>query len=287
MATCFFATDLHGQTQRYDKLLACIAREHPVGVFLAGDLLPSGSLAHAPLRAPKREFVVSYLIPAFSKARNSLGESYPDVLLIPGNDDPAAAQERWLAGQEQGLWQQIHGRKIQFENVSIYGYGCVPPTPYLLKDWERYDVSRYVPPGCVSPEEGYRSIPAEADQIKWGTIQKEVALLAGEDILDHAVFLFHTPPYDTPLDRAALDGKTFEHVALDLHVGSIAVRRFIEERQPLLSLHGHVHESTRLTGTWKIQMGRTTCMNGAHDGPELSLVRFDLRSPEDATRELI
>lgn len=287
MATCFFATDFHGQTQRYQKLLASIVRDRPAAVFLGGDLLPSGSQSPAPLRSAKSEFVPSYLIPLFTKARESLGNDYPPIFLILGNDDPASEQERFLAGQALGLWQQIHKRVMLFGNVPIYGFACVPPTPFPLKDWESYDVSRYVPPGCVSPEEGYRSVPMEPHEIRWGTIQKDLAMLAGEDSLDHAVFLFHTPPYDTPLDRAALDGKTYEHVALDLHVGSIAVRRFIEERQPLLTLHGHVHESARLTGLWKIRIGRTTCINGAHDGPELAVVRFDLESPENATRELL
>lgn len=287
MATCFFATDLHGQTQRYKKLLTSIVTDRPAAVFLSGDLLPSGLFSRTSLRGAKYDFVSSHLIPVFMKVRESLGEAYPAIFLILGNDDPACEQERFFAGQALGLWQHIHKRKILFGNVPIYGFACVPPTPFLLKDWERYDVSRYVPPGCVSPEEGYRSVQVEANEIKWGTIQKDMALLVGEDFLDRAVFLFHTPPYDTPLDRAALDGKTYEHVALDLHVGSIAVKRFIEERQPLLTLHGHVHESTRLTGAWKIQMGRTTCINGAHDGPELALVRFDLESPEAATRSLI
>jgi Icc-related predicted phosphoesterase len=130
-------------------------------------------------------------------------------------------------------------------------------------------------------------VPTEESEIKWATIQKDLASLVGEDPLDRAVFLFHTPPGDTPLDRAALDGRTYEHVPLDVHVGSIAVQRFIEERQPLLTLHGHVHEAARLTGEWKIQIGRTVCINGAHDGPELALVRFDLESPEAATRDLL
>ena len=78
-----------------------------------------------------------------------------------------------------------------------------------------------------------------------------------------------------------------DHVPLDVHVGSIAVRRFIEAKQPLLTLHGHVHESTRLTGEWMTQIGRTTCINGAHDGPELALVRFDPAAPAAATRELL
>jgi Icc-related predicted phosphoesterase len=99
--------------------------------------------------------------------------------------------------------------------------------------------------------------------------------------------LFHTPPYDTPLDRAALDGKSIDGVPLDVHVGSIAVRRFIDERQPLATVHGHIHESSRLTGEWKTCIGATVSINGAHDGAELALVRLDPEHPDQATRELL
>ena len=77
-----------------------------------------------------------------------------------------------------------------------------------------------------------------------------------------------------------------DHAPLDVHVGSIAIRRFIEARQPLATLHGHVHESARLTGAWQERIGRTVCLSAAHDGPELALVRFDLETPADASREL-
>ena len=102
-----------------------------------------------------------------------------------------------------------------------------------------------------------------------------------------SVWLLHTPPYQTDLDRAGLDGKTIDHVPLDVHVGSVAVRQLIEERQPLLTLHGHVHESARLTGSWRQQLGRSHAFSAAHDGPELALVRFDLDHLEAATRELL
>ena len=98
--------------------------------------------------------------------------------------------------------------------------------------------------------------------------------------------LFHTPPYQTKLDRAALDGKMIDHVPLDLHVGSIAVKDLIMKHQPLLTLHGHVHESARLTGSWKEQLGETTALSAAHDGPELALVRFDPGNLREASREL-
>ncbi len=89
------------------------------------------------------------------------------------------------------------------------------------------------------------------------------------------------------LDRAALDGKFVDHVPLDVHVGSIAMQRFIAARQPAVSLHGHIHEAARLTGEWRQQIGRTWCLGAAHDGPELALVRFDPAAPAAATRELI
>jgi len=216
-----------------------------------------------------------------------MGSQYPDIFLILGNDDPRCYEEGFQAASGTGLWHYAHGQKLSLGNFPVYGYACVPPTPFLLKDWECYDVSRHVPPGSVSPEEGRQSVPRDESRVKWGTIQQDLDSLVGKEPLDRAVILFHTPPYDTALDRAALDGKTYEHVALDVHVGSLAVRRFIEERQPLLTLHGHIHESTRLTGEWKIRLGRTVCINGAHDGPELALVRFDLESPWAATRELI
>ena len=285
LPTCFFATDLHGRSDRYDKLLTLIVRHRPAAVFLGGDLLPRSALSA--IQFGHEDFIQEYLIPAFTRIRDVLGVHYPDIFLILGNDDPRRCEEDFVAAAANGLWHYVHDQKSLLGDFAIYGLAYVPPTPFLLKDWERYDVSRYVPHGCVSPEEGSRTVPTEESEIKWATIQKDLAALVGEDPLDRAVFLLHTPPCDTPLDRAALDGKTYEHVPLDVHVGSIAVKRFIEERQPLLTLHGHIHESARLTGEWKIRIGRTISINGAHDGPELALVRFDLESPESATRDLL
>ena len=264
-----------------------IAAERPAAVFLGGDLLPRLSYYAKRPECGPGDFVGDYLGPALERVRKKLGERYPDVFLIPGNDDPKCEEASFLDAAENGIWQYVHMRKTTFAGFHLYGYACVPPTPFLLKDWERYDVSRYVDPGCVSPEEGRRSVPADPNEVKWGTIAQDLAALVKDDPLERAICLIHTPPYDTALDRAALDGKKHEHVPLDVHIGSIAVRRFIEQQQPLLTLHGHVHESTRLTGAWKANVGRTVCINAAHDGPELALVRFDPESPAQASRELI
>jgi Icc-related predicted phosphoesterase len=89
------------------------------------------------------------------------------------------------------------------------------------------------------------------------------------------------------VDEAPASRSTRHHVPLDVHVGSIAVRTFIESGRPLLTLHGHVHESARLTGTWRDRIGPTHLFSAAHDGSELALVTFDLDDLQKAQRELL
>ncbi len=284
---CFFVTDLHGRTDRYEKLISAIRRERPGAVFIGGDILPTGSLFRAARIPAPDNFIAQFLAPAFRMLRDDLGPAAPQVFLILGNDDVRIEEGAVREAEETGCWLYAHRRKLGLGSHAVYGYACVPPTPFLLKDWERYDVSRYVDPGCVSPEEGYRTVEVCADEIKWSTMRAELERLAGADDLSRAIFLFHAPPHDTPLDRAALDGQTVEGVPVDPHVGSVAIRRFLEERGPHISLHGHIHEATRLTGCWRTTVGRTHAFTAAHDGPELALVRFDPERPEEASRELI
>ena len=92
-------------------------------------------------------FIESYLVPLATDLRDTLGSAAPRLFLILGNDDPFWAEEDLLAAQERGLWTYLHRRSADWAGFTVYGYNCVPPTPFQLKDWERYDVSRYVGPG--------------------------------------------------------------------------------------------------------------------------------------------
>jgi Icc-related predicted phosphoesterase len=284
---CWFASDLHGRQERFAKLFALVAGGPPAALFLGGDLLPSGSLQFGNSRAGQGDFTGEFLAPALRRLRRELGTAYPRLFLILGNDDPRSQEAAFLDGAEQGLWEYIHNRRAQLAGFDVYGYACVPPTPFALKDWERYDVSRYLDPGALAPEEGRYSIEVADEEKGLPFIQDELRALAGDEPLERAIFLFHSPPYQTALDRAALDGRTFEGVPLDVHVGSIAIRRFIEERQPRVTLHGHVHESARLSGSWQQAIGRTHCFSAAHDGPELAVVSFDPADPLQAERRLV
>ncbi len=75
---------------------------------------------------------------------------------------------------------------------------------------------------------------------------------------ERLVLGLHAPPYDTVLDIAPkIDWESLTVQGQDTaHVGSTAVREVIDEVQPVLSLHGHIHESRAA-----IRMGRTLAVN--------------------------
>ncbi len=73
---------------------------------------------------------------------------------------------------------------------------------------------------------------------------------------------FHVPPYDTNIDEAPEVDEKFNIKKGFLgtpklgHVGSKAIREILEEKQPPLGLHGHIHESDG-----EDRIGKTTCLN--------------------------
>jgi uncharacterized protein len=77
--------------------------------------------------------------------------------------------------------------------------------------------------------------------------------------MSRAVFNFHAPPYATGLDEApALDEnmRPIHGGAVMKPVGSTAVKAAIQKYQPILSVHGHIHESKGV-----LRLGRTLSMN--------------------------
>ena len=203
-----------------------------------------------------------------------------------GNDDPRMYEHLFIDADKTGILDYIHQKTISYKKTYVTGYSYVPPTPFQLKDWERYDVSQYVDVGAVSPEQGRRTIDVLLDEIKYSTIAEDLEKLSQQSPITKTIYLFHSPPYHSCLDRADLHGKKVDHAPVDVHVGSVAIQRFIKSKQPLLTLHGHVHESAQITGWWKEKVDRTFSFTAAHNGPELSVVRFDTDNLENATREL-
>ena len=78
---------------------------------------------------------------------------------------------------------------------------------------------------------------------------------------DRVIFNFHVPPADTPIDQAVLLDPEFRPIMkggmpVISGVGSTAVRAALEKYQPMLSLHGHIHESRG-----EARIGRTLAIN--------------------------
>ncbi|MFH2035416.1 MAG: metallophosphoesterase, partial [Candidatus Zixiibacteriota bacterium] len=284
---CYFVTDLHGSIEKYNKLYDLLIKDTPDRLFMGGDILPSGLAAISMKNFAHEDFINDFMVEKFLEVKSKLKEKSPIIYLILGNDDGRMKESVMQEAASRGIWNYIHNKKILDGMFSIYGYSFIPPSPYLLKDWERYDVSRYTDPGAISPEDGKYSYPISDRDKKYRTIAKDLEKLTGGDNLDKAIMLFHTPPYQTKLDRAALDNKMIDYVPLDVYVGSIAVRKFIEARQPLITLHGHVHESARMTGAWVDKIGETYCFSAAHDGNELAVIKFNPEDPNKAEKLLI
>lgn len=288
MNLCFFVSDLHGSRDRYQKLFDAIAIKKPAAVFLGGDLLPDLAPAQASHpQALHHNFIHGFLADTLNRLKQTMGESFPELFIVMGNGDARFLESSFLDIGTTGLWHYIHNRCIVWKDYTIYGYAFVPPTPLTLKDWERFDMACYTDPGCTPPSSGIHTVPLSQFEIECATIQHDLKQLTNGQNLSKSIFLFHTPPYQTALDRAALDGIQVDYVPLDVHVGSVAVKRLIQHHQPLITLHGHIHESPRLTGQWRDSIGSTALFSAAHDGPELSLIEFDPEAPEKATRQLL
>jgi Icc-related predicted phosphoesterase len=89
----------------------------------------------------------------------------------------------------------------------------------------------------------------------------EVIRQQAEQVKDikNAIFNLHVPPYNSKLDEAPLLDENLRPVdggRTYVPVGSKAVRKAIETYQPLLGLHGHVHEARG-----SAEIGRTLCLN--------------------------
>ncbi|MGD0250871.1 MAG: metallophosphoesterase, partial [Thermoplasmata archaeon] len=107
-----------------------------------------------------------------------------------------------------------------------------------------------------TPWKTHRELPEEAIALR---IDSDASRLAD---VHRSVFNLHVPPHNTPLDLAPRLDPNFVKVMTPggepdmVHVGSTAVRSAIERYQPLLGLHGHIHESKG-----SVRIGATTAIN--------------------------
>ena len=165
-------------------------------------------------------------------ADERLADKTTRALVMPGNDDPVEIDEVLASATRL---EDVHGRAVELvDGVWMASRGESTPTPW------------HTP----------REIPDE----ELGERVEKVVTEIPEDAV--AIWNIHNPPYNTGVDTAPRlnDDLEIQYAGSGepdmVPVGSRSVRTLIEERQPLLALHGHIHESR---GRYTI--GRTVGFN--------------------------
>jgi uncharacterized protein len=153
-----------------------------------------------------------------------------NVHVIAGNDDPWTCDKVIAGGR---LVNACDGEIVRVGEYEMLSCSYANPTPW--------DSPRELP-----ENELYTYLEKLADQL---------------ETPERSIFNIHVPPYDTGLDRAAevtpdLTLATRGGQPIEKPVGSTAVREIIERYQPLLSVHGHIHESRGYA-----RVGRTLALN--------------------------
>jgi len=273
----YAVSDLHGRPGRFDSLMKEVEGSPPPAVLMGGDLFPR--------RGPVKEFMEEFLFqPIRDLSQKGIDTRF---LVILGNDDPKIHEPILEDAHKEGLIDYIPKRILQIDGITVAGYPYVHPSPFRLKDWELYDVSMYVDPGCISPLDGIHTVDTDLSKLKYRSIKEDLEDLSKMSDPGRTLYLFHSPPFNTDLDMANIGGQKFDHVPLDPHIGSVAVKRFIEKFEPPVTLHGHVHESYHLTGRFFQRIGSTLSISTCGIEPGLVIIRFDPEGKSEPERIVI
>jgi Icc-related predicted phosphoesterase len=169
-----------------------------------------------------------------SMADERLEGSDVRCFVMPGNDDPPNLEP--LIAEAKRV-ESCDERVVEFDGYTMLSLGYSNRTPWYS-------------PREIDEDELYQRIAELAKAVP---------------DLSRCVFNLHVPPYNSGLDTAAELDDELRPVLVGkqphmIPVGSTAVREAIERFQPLVALHGHIHESPGAT-----KIGRTLCVNPGSD----------------------
>ncbi len=283
----YFVTDVHGSGKCFRKFLNGGSVYGADAMVLGGDV--AGKAIQAITRAAGGRYQFSFRGAAYDLED---GDELRGVEQLIGDHgyytyrcDPGELAEREAGGSLDELflsliterlkqWLDLADERLRPKGIPIYwmlGNDDPPELAALLDDapWGTHCEGRDVLVGGhemiswgyanTTPWHTYREMTDEE-------LRPVLARMTGElDNAEHAIFNLHPPPYDTGLDEApvldeSLTVQTSAGQARMSPVGSRAVREILEQAQPLLGLHGHIHESA---GFRKI--GRTIAINPGSD----------------------
>jgi Icc-related predicted phosphoesterase len=264
-----YTSDLHGNKEHYQELFELAEQRKAQTIIIGGDMLP----IHGPFKSSlqeQRNFIFSYLEPKIQDFRSRAPQT--TIYAMLGNDDWQASNVHLGILVAKGTLRLLHGEKHELgSGYELVGYAHVPPTPFSIKDGERRDLQKDVVDqqrctACVSQGAKIVVVDPRRYFASVMSIEEELEELPTARDYRKTVYVMHSPPFRTNLDRL-FDGRW---------IGSQAIRAFVEKYQPYLTLHGHIHESSEISGTYWARIGKTICINPGQSTEELYAVVFEL-----------
>jgi len=278
-----YTSDLHGEIHLYQELLSLTVSSSPEIMVIGGDLFPSfpPTKRYEDMVPNQKIFIDQFLSPFFK--RMSETTSVQQIFLIPGNWDLGYP---YLFKEPTERIIDLNQRSYRLKNgYELIGYPFVPPTPFRPKDYEKMDDREAPWPPQKNPS--YILSSDQTDQLTpidpylylrgRETIEEDLDRLPKPLYQKRTIYVMHSPPFGTRLDLIQ-GGKS---------AGSRSIKTFLERNQPLLTLHGHIHESAELSGAYMDRIGKTLSINpgqsawSGRDIMKLHAVTFEIERIEE------
>ena len=283
MTKLFFATDIHGSDICWSKFLNAGKFYGADVLILGGDM--TGKAIVPIIHKGGINYRVTLLEQGFEISNDSelqdmikriRSRGYYPYLTNPDEiseleKDPERVSE--IFGQEVlkvvQQWMDLADKKLDGTDMKVYccpGNDDMDEVDAIVRSSRRVILAE----GQVTPLDGVHEMIASgwSNRTPWDTHREEdedqlkvryEAMISKLKDPRNAVFNVHVPPYKSGLDEAPELDKNLRPVLAGQAlkpVGSTALRKAIETTQPLLGLHGHIHE-----GRGSMRVGKTLCIN--------------------------
>jgi uncharacterized protein len=286
----FFATDLHGSERTYRKFLNT-GKFYDVDILVMGGditgklLIPiikeKNGHYRATLQGNVEHLTTQDELDTLITRLGTLGFYHKimdeaEFLSLSANTEAVNELFHEVARQRLVSWVDLAEERLAGTGKKCFVTGGNDDAPEVLTAIKRENTQSFfaceneivrVDDDHTMVSVGYSTptpwkTPREIPDEKLGEIIEN--MVANVQDPSHTIFNFHDPPVDSTLDTCPMlnwdkdppepiiqGGQTVMYGA-----GSKSVREAIEKYQPMLGLHGHIHESQSVA-----KIGRTTCIN--------------------------
>lgn len=281
----FFATDLHGSEKCFLKFVNAAKFYKANTLIMGGDITgkmmipiikePDGK-SHATFLGSKRTARNEEELQDLQRAIRFAGY-YPYLTdpqemeqLQTDNSRVQAIFKELMLGTVK-KWVQVAEERLKDSNIKIYITGgnddiaeiekiiggssyVIDPEDKVAQINENFEM---ISTGWSNPTPWKTARECSEEQL-WDKIEKMASQVRD---MKNCIFNLHVPPIDSGIDACPQLDENLKPVLAGGEIvmtsgGSTSVRKAIEKYQPLLGIHGHIHESKGF-----LKIGRTLCLN--------------------------